>query len=230
MKVLAFDLWGDYGHFKKFYTTSSPLTFSIPPNTAIYGMIGAIIGLAKEEYLKHINGRTTKIGIEILKPIKKTRITLNYIDTKQHFYLIKGRTQIRTEFLKEPAYRLYIHISDENLFNELINRVKTKQSYYTLSLGLANLLANFQFKGLYDVETLEQSDKVNSVILTENVESIEMKEGKKYFKERIPLDMKEDREVICYKEIVMELEGNTIEGKFKNCYKVGDRIISFLTP
>ncbi|MFB3896899.1 MAG: CRISPR-associated protein Cas5, partial [bacterium] len=31
MKILVFDIWGDLGHFRKFYTTTSPLSFSFPP-------------------------------------------------------------------------------------------------------------------------------------------------------------------------------------------------------
>ncbi len=27
MKTLIFDIWGDFGHFKKFYTVSSPFLF-----------------------------------------------------------------------------------------------------------------------------------------------------------------------------------------------------------
>ena len=47
MKCLVFDIKGDYGHFKKYYTTSSPLTFSIPPRTTVSGMIGALIGRSR---------------------------------------------------------------------------------------------------------------------------------------------------------------------------------------
>jgi CRISPR-associated protein Cas5h len=119
MKILAFNIWADFGHFKKYYTTSTPLTFSIPPKTAIFGIIGAILGYDKDEYLRFINGENTKVGIKILKPIRKTRFTFNYIDTKNSnsFHLIKVRTQIKTEFLKGPAYRLYINHSNEKIFN-----------------------------------------------------------------------------------------------------------------
>jgi len=53
MKVLVFDIWGDYGHFRKFYTTTSPLTFSFPPPPTIAGILGAIYGTDKKtnEYL-----------------------------------------------------------------------------------------------------------------------------------------------------------------------------------
>ncbi len=231
-KTLIFDIWGEFGHFKKFYTTSSPLTFSVPPPTAIYGILGAILGISKNDYLNHINGRTTKVAIQILKPIKKTRMTLNYIDTKTainfHFIKKNGRTQIKTEFLKNPAYRLFVNINNENLFNQLIKKVKNKENHYTVSLGVANLLANFSYVSLENAEPLAISDKVDTAILSENIEEIEVKEGKKYFKEKLPIDMNPDREPLSYKDVVMELNGNSLEGRFKNCYKVGDNTVSFL--
>ena len=230
MKILIFDIWGEFGHFKKFYTTSSPLTFSVPPPTAIYGILGAILGLSKNDYLNHINGRTTNVAIQILKPIKKTRMTLNLIDTKNlgSFHLIKTRTQIKTEFLKNPAYRLFINMNNEDLFNKLITKVKNKENHYTVSLGLANLLANFSYVGLEEAQPVDNSDKVNTATLSENIEEIEIKEGKKYFKEKLPIDMNLEREPLAYKDVVMELNGNSLEGEFKNCYKVNHSIISFL--
>jgi len=51
MKVLVFDLFGDFAHFRKYYTTTSPLTFSFPPPPTIAGILGAIYGASKEEYL-----------------------------------------------------------------------------------------------------------------------------------------------------------------------------------
>jgi len=230
MKVLVFDIWGDFGHFKKFYTTSSPLTFSVPPPTSVYGMLGAILGFGKDEYLNYINGKTIKLAIQILNPIKKTRMTINLIDTKNSnsFHLIKSRTQIKTEFLKNPSYRFYVNISDENLFNQLIQKVKNKETYYTLSLGLANLLANFKYIGVFEAKSTDNADFVNSAILSKNVENIEVEEGKKYFKEKLPIDMNKNREVLKYEDVIMELNGQKLEGNFKNCYNIEDKIVSFL--
>jgi len=231
LKVLVFDIWGDFGHFKRYYTTASPLTFSVPPPTAVFGMLGAILGLDKEEYLEHINGRTTKVGIQILKPIKKTRMTLNLIDTKNSgsFHLIKNRTQIKTEFLKDPAYRLYINMENQELFNKLIDLVKKKESYYTLSLGLANLLANFRYVGVYDAEPVEESTEIHSIVLAENIKRLEVEEGKKYSKEKLPIDMNSNREVLAYKDVVMEVQGKTLKGKFKKCIIIKDEIINLIT-
>ncbi len=85
-KILKFKIWGDYAHFKKFYTTTSPLTFEFPPPPTIIGIISAIIGLDKNEYLEHFqNPDEFKIALSIQNPIKKVRWTQNLIDTKHHF-------------------------------------------------------------------------------------------------------------------------------------------------
>lgn len=231
MEVLVFDLWGDFAHFKKFYTTSSPLSFSFPPPTSIYGMIGAVLGFNKNEYLKYINGRTTKIAIKILSPVKKIRMSINWIDTKNSnsFNIIKQRTQIRTEFLKNPSYRLYINISNEDIFKAFIKNIKTKQSHYTISLGLANLIANFKYVGEYELEKIDISEKVDTLILVDNVKEIYVEEGAKYIKEKIPIDMNENREVLSYKSVLAETNGISIKGSFINCYSIGEEIISFIS-
>lgn len=233
MKVLSFDISGKYGHFKKFYTTSSPLTFYIPPPTAVYGMLGAIMGLDKGEYLKHINAETTKVAIRILLPLKKVRISLNYIDTKNSgsFNLIKSRTQIRKEFLKDPAYRIYTYIPNENLFEKLYKLLKQGFSYYTLSLGMANLLAVYRFNGVYESKSIDGSDRVDSVILRKNIDSgiLKMKDGYRFSVEKLPLNITENREILAYDDVIMEISGKALEGRFKNCYYLhSGEIISFI--
>ena len=47
-EVLIFDIQGEYGHFRKYNTTTSPLTYSIPTSTAIAGILGAILGMERE--------------------------------------------------------------------------------------------------------------------------------------------------------------------------------------
>src|SRR6056297_2513109 len=120
-KLLVFDIWADYAHFKKYYTTTSPLSFSIPPKTTLYGIVGAILGLDKKEYLNYFQQGRAKIGIEIKRPIKKTRISLNLIDTKKARLMsrIDTRTQIKTEFLKDVKYRIYFYHQDIELYEKL---------------------------------------------------------------------------------------------------------------
>ena len=122
MKALVFDIKGDYGHFRKFYTTSSPLTFSIPPRTTVCGIIGALIGLDKKEYLKYFKKEEAKIAIQILQPINKTRLSINLIDTKkakEYYSKIEKRTQVTYELLKNPSYRIYFYHSNKELYKKV---------------------------------------------------------------------------------------------------------------
>jgi CRISPR-associated protein Cas5h len=224
MKVLIFDLWGDYGHFRKFYTTSSPLTFSFPPPPTIAGILGAIYGAGKDEYLEVFSSARCKIGLKILKPVKKIRMGINLINTKGNYWTIvskknhEPRTQIRTEFLKEPAFRIYLSHAEDNVFEKLVNNIKEHKSFYTVSLGLSELLADFKFVALIDgmeKEEFVQSIELSSVIPAVQLASreIEIESGRKYFREKIPMVIDKTRVVQRYEDVIFETNGKNIRAK-----------------
>ncbi|MGI6486296.1 MAG: type I-B CRISPR-associated protein Cas5b [Tepidanaerobacteraceae bacterium] len=219
MKTVIFDIYGAFGHFKKFYTTSSPLTFSFPPPPTVRGMLGAIVGSEKNDYLQVFSHEKCKLSIRILSPISKIRMGLNHINTKGNYWvpIKKGtheaRTQIRTEFVKNPSYRIYVSHSDKNIFDELVENIKAHKTVFTLSLGLSELLADFIFVGVKD---FVQSDKgykdIVSVIPMNVIESygIDFEEGKKYFKEKMAIEMSPDRVVQRYEDVLFEIQGKPI--------------------
>ncbi|MEQ8223055.1 MAG: type I-B CRISPR-associated protein Cas5b [Candidatus Eremiobacterota bacterium] len=210
MRILVFDIWGDYGHFKKFHTTSSPLSFSIPPPTAVYGIIGAIAGISKENYTDTLNQYNLKIAVGINKPVKKMRMGVNWIELKKSFEKLERAPQIKQEFLKDCSFRIYI--SGDNEFLENFKKLLlSHRSVYTPCLGISQCLANFQFTGDFNGELKEADEKgisIHSAIL--NNYPLKIEEGKSYHKERMPVLMKPDRQVIDYREIIFETKGNTI--------------------
>lgn len=52
--ALVFDITSEYAMFRKFYTTTSSISYPFPPPTAIGGLIAAIIGEENEADKKHI--------------------------------------------------------------------------------------------------------------------------------------------------------------------------------
>lgn len=230
-KVLIFDLWGDYAHFKKHYTTTSPLSFPFPPRTTISGIISAIIGLDKEEYLAYFNRDSAWISLKLLAPIKKIRLGQNLIDTKKGFSKIKQRTQIRIEYIKDPQYRIYFYHSDqENIYRPLKEHLKKHQSVYTVSLGLSELLANFNLVGEYSLHKTSPSNliEIDSIVPSENISGrIEFEEGKEYFSTNIPIEMQKGRVVTKYGNISYERNGQKILCQPDFYYEVGngERII-----
>jgi CRISPR-associated protein Cas5h len=230
-KVIVFDVWGDYAHFRKSYSTSSPLTYSFPPRTALSGMIGAITGLGKSEYFRHFLKDSAKIGCKILEPVKKVRIGENLIDTKSavKMHLIKNRTQIRFEFVKDPRYRIYFFHSDEALYMKLRDLLLGHQSIYTPCLGLSELVCNFEFRGEFRlIKCSEDTQFIDSVVPGRSLlEPPEFEEGKEYFSEVMPEEMGEGREVTEYSEILFERNGKSIKARVRELWEVedGERII-----
>ncbi len=230
-KIIVFDVWAEYAHFRKFYTTTSPLTFSVPPRTAICGLIGAIAGLSKaeNEYLKYFPFEEAKIGLRILNPIKNTIVAQNLINTKKNkvkgpgMNLITQRTQIRFEFLKSPKYRIYFaYIGKNEKLLELKNLLMQHKSVYTPVLGLSENIANFSFVGEFEIEQKNSCDfvSINSVIplgqTTEN--GILFDYNAEYFSERQPLMLNIERVAEKYDDIIFERNGRPVEVKTKNGY------------
>lgn len=231
MKVLVFDVWGEFGHFRKHYTTTSPLTYSIPPRTAIAGMIGAIEGLGKNEYLNYFSKDQACIAVKISSPIKKTRITENLIDTKKAILMgkIRTRTQIRFEFLKDVKYRIYFSHSSGEIYSKLYSMLKEHKSVYTLCLGLSENIANYEFVGEMNArsEFSDSSKEINSVIPEKELVKVNFEDGKEYFSETIPIEMLSDREVTEYSRVLFERNAKSIVASVKNFWRLenGEGII-----
>lgn len=225
MKTLVFDIKGDYGHFRKFYTTSSPLTFSIPPRTTVCGIIGALIGLDKEEYLNYFKKEDANIAIQILSPIKKTRLSINLIDTKnaKMYSKIDNRTQVTYELLKNPSYRIYFSHSDENIYNKVKSYLQENKNYYTLSLGLSEFIAEYEYKGEINLKHMENDDfiYIDTVIKFDEKVKVEFENKKEYFKDTMQNEMNNERVVTEYTKVLLERCGQPIKCNID--YYLGNR-------
>jgi len=234
-KVLIFDIWGDLGHFRKFFTTSSPLTYPCPPPTTIRGIIGAILGLGKNEYISITNA--FDVGVRILNPVKKIKMGMNYVDTKSSsvsgsYLEIENRTQVYLEFVKNPKYRVYVRSKDEDRFEWLKTMLENGQTHYSVSLGLAYLLGSIQFIGEGEFENKGEVDYVDTLFTSDCLIRLEIS-GLKMSKDRMLMYMEEGRKPGEYKDTIVEISGNRIKGKFKNISVVscsgGEDYVFFFT-
>ncbi|WP_273319730.1 type I-B CRISPR-associated protein Cas5b [Vallitalea guaymasensis] len=223
-KIIVFDIWADYAHIKKPYTTTSPITYSIPTRTVITGILGAILGIPKNKNNVILNSDDCSISLRIINPIKKVMVAQNLIDTKtaKYYARMKQRTQIRFEYLKESKYRIYVMLKNDELYRELRDKLVGHESYYTISVGLSENLANFDYIGEYDYELIRQETEIDSVISLDKVneEDIVFEGDKEYFTERIAIDMLEDREVTKYSDVLFERNGKKIKVRDIECYEL----------
>lgn len=207
-KALVFDLFGDYAHFRRYYTTMSPLTFSVPPGTALRGILGAILGVDKTvapEYFHDV-----ELSLRVINSIKKVNIPINYIQVKSasDFSRYPAHKPTNIEFVKDPAYRVYLRTSNEATYKALHEKLSRHESVYNLSFGISETLANFTFVGEFDVQMQdEKGDGVDSMIPIEYVRALPTTGDFQCFTEKLPMKMLNDREVIEYREFLFERTG-----------------------
>ena len=233
-KVLVFDFYAPLGHFKMPYTTTSPLTFPVPPKTAVYGIIGAIIGLDKNEYLEYFQDKSLKTAIGINKKIKKTGISQNLINTKvvKMFARMNSRknpprTQIRIEFLKDVSYRIYLTWENKDLYEKLKNMLSFHKSVYSLSMGLSECLANYSYIGEFEAEEVTSNEsyiELNSILpidlLKDNHQIKILEKGKKFLRVHLPTEMKSNRELTGTRDFIVEENGKTILTSISNYWHI----------
>jgi len=228
MWVAVFDIWGTFAHFRKFWTTSSSLSYPFPPPPTVKGILGAILGYRKEEYIKRTE--PFKVGVRILNPVKRLKISLNFLHTKDlsinnyrsftRNLMKKGllHSQTLVEVLKKPKYRIYV--SSENLerLNELEETLKREENVYTLSLGWANFLAKYSYVGTLEGKTMEKSPKVDSIVPVDNALNLEFERDNLQYlaRDRIPLKLSEGREPLSYTSVVYSLNAKPLRGEFKD--------------
>lgn len=227
MNTLAFDIYSDWAHFKKFYTTASPLTFHIPPITSLKGIIGAMLGLSndpesKNFYLDILNGFL--FGIQIINPIKTYRMGYNWIETKRAKYMQimppeKSRYQTVIETIRNPHYRIYVGVENENfIFNKLRYMLQQHKCIYTPYMGISEHILDFKYIGLYNAKEETNTNRyyipISTVVDIENIldtsEFLKIEIGKIYQKDRIPVEMNHNRTVTKYSTVLYEINGNNI--------------------
>jgi len=233
-RVLAFDLWGDYAHFRKHYTTTSPLTFSIPPRTTVCGLLAAIIGRDKREYLRYFSDKDASIAVQLLNNVKKITLAENLIDTEagKPMNQIKQRTQIRFEFLKDPKYRIFVYHKDVSIYRELKEMLEAHKTVYTPCLGLSELLANFEYVTEYNVEVVKKTESAVEILTAlpkKNLIELIFQEGYEYLSETMPRNMLPDRTVTEYASVIFERKHESLKARVNQFIRLeNDDVITFL--
>lgn len=231
-KVLVFDIKGEYAHFKKIYATTSAISYCIPPKTSLYGYIGAILGLEKENnaYLKEFTDKQCLLGIAVLKPIVMQRININLRPhTKGKLSASDNRKPTTMEFVYSPKYRIYFTHENESIYQNLKQHLQENTSVYTPSLGIANCLSTFEWIGEFETEKVEAvnySILIRSIIPRKAFKSFDKDGMYKHHNEVIEqsmyaVEMDTKRNVTEREDILLDRKGKAIP-LFVNYYYTVD--------
>ncbi len=224
MKCLVFKVRGDYARFRKSYTTTSALTYLLIHPVAVRGLIGAVLGINREELYEKT--KDIKVAVQVINEIKKDMQSFNLINMKSSDKIFRFPSNV--EFLRDVEYRLFIK-SDENIISELEKSLKQGEFVFTPYLGASEHIAKIEYEGVYNCEKLPNGN--HQVISAVDLESNTIDFGDDDIMlttDNIPIDNDKNREYIKYKKVIFATDENKISVNTDNCYKVGEYNVVFL--
>ena len=252
LKILKFEIYGKFAHFRKFYTNSSSLSYLVPPRTVVSGMLASVMKFERDSYYNLFSPEKLKISVAISSgtAITKQMQSINYLHFKYHNFLSKGTGEIKKLnmhsqcklellFAREGriGYTVYVSaISEESVkfIDDIEKRLLGGNLGYGVYLGQRQFMARIDSVQTYETNKksfIEFSNYIDSICLEENVVSISSDSNDVHMTiDQMPIQMiskQQGRELQAVKRVLFEQSGKRIHGLFKNCYKVGEKIISF---
>lgn len=228
MDILIFDIKGRFAHFRKFYTNSSSLSYSIPPRTALQGLVAAILGIERDEYYEEFSGDNFEAAVKKLNNTRRIMQTVNYMKATSANEIInpKEHTQIPFEIItgeEGVKFRVYVYIKDDKLMKELIKRIKNKEYAYIPYLGVAPFNCSLEFVGL--AEGLEAKNEDYVILSTPIPSEVIIKGGldlryTNYMlvRETMPAEFLKDRVIGKTVSYIFDERGMPIRSKISSSY------------
>ncbi|MBN2886171.1 MAG: type I-B CRISPR-associated protein Cas5 [Chromatiaceae bacterium] len=238
MRTLVFDIGGDYALFKKPYSPMSPVSYPLPPPPAVLGMLGALLGIDKDAYHRRLGWDRVRVAVAPRAPLRTFRAALNLLQTKDgtdgYFRPRAGQnthTQLPCTFLREPRFRVLVAGLDAGLADELSELLRAGRSQYTVTLGLANCLAELDWVCEGEAEPLGAgTHRLDSAVPLGDGVRVHYEDGRRYHRVRIPALMDAQRVVQRYQEIVLaeDAEPIRVETPEGLCHAIGSHCLAFL--
>lgn len=230
-EIIIFDIKGHAAHFRKFYTNSSSLSYSIPPRTTIAGIIAAILGLERDTYYDEFSAENIDIGVRKNNKTRKILQSVNYmkITSNKHFEFPENHTQIPFEIILGEedilSYRIYVSTQNQYIMNELEERLENKKYHYSPSLGALPFNCSIHYIGKVQGEIKQEKEAFISSIIPISkiadrgirIEDINEKEVI-LVKERMTRDFKKQREIKSVESYIYDENTNKLPVKLNDFY------------
>ncbi|MHA1401812.1 MAG: type I-B CRISPR-associated protein Cas5b [Candidatus Heimdallarchaeaceae archaeon] len=185
--IIVFEVEGQFAHFRAFDTTRENISYPFPPRTSVIGMIAGIMGYPRNSYWSDSPLASAKISIQILNPIWRSKIRVNYLQTRspisfksklkiilpQDPFEIKMKDQrgfyapVNLNILRNVAYRIFFTCDSAEIMDEFYERLKEHRYCFSPYLGHANMLAEVKLVGRFKAKTLSEGIyEIDSVLPT----------------------------------------------------------------
>ncbi|MEM2293354.1 MAG: type I-B CRISPR-associated protein Cas5b [Nitrososphaerota archaeon] len=244
IKLAVFDIKGFFAHFRKYFSTTSSLSYSFPPRTAIVGLVAAIMGYERDSYYEVFSSDKCRIALQVKTPVRHVTNTLNYLMTDKPLTLEKLRgtgkpVQVHVDSLlsgerelSQLSYRVFFNHEDEKLLGKVAERIRSRKYYYPPYLGTANNIAEVEYVGFINAEVYRPNGEVevHTVVPASVLKRIHPQyELRVYMEELVPVDFTKDRKLKRKENYIYEWRGMPlrviVDCEIFNCTLNGERVV-----
>lgn len=243
MKLIAFKLQGRFGHFLRAEAGASALSYPVPPRTVIMGIIGAVLGIDKDQPQLLLEPMHVALNARIpithwhkakLRKDPPEALSYRIKRTQKQDKTTKPEKATLTaqEWLFNPSYEVWVSLPEPYL-EELEMRLKRRRWYFQPSLGLSEMLADLEYlqtvdaeklpAGTYDVGSIVRQDQAELDISQINEDNLSLH----IMQIRMPRIVTMER-VFTHAPYLMEKNGRPVIVKTEHVYRVGGRNLMFL--
>jgi CRISPR-associated protein Cas5h len=241
MELIIFKLKGYFAHFLRAESSASALSYPIPPRTVILGILGAVLGLSKDE--PQIVLEPANIAIHGKVPKTHWHRTKLRKDPSAALPLVIKRTQkvtkktipekatlILQEWLYKPEYTVWISLP-EPYNRELKERLKQRRWYFTPSLGLSEMMADIEYFGLNSCFQLPRGVYDVQSVFPQNAGTLDME---RIFERRLIIHSLQmprfvtPNRVFSHCSYFIERDARAVPVNTQLAYKVEDKVLMFL--
>lgn len=150
MKAIQFRVSGRWGHFRKAETNNNPLTHDFITKTALVGLMGAVVGIEREEMRAYFPKMCDGLlyGVQVLGQVRKQSWGFTFRQASDVFM----QAPRYMEILNQPEFSIILACRDEmdnagrQFFEQFCYAIKSEKAHFTPVLGLHNCPADLLFE------------------------------------------------------------------------------------
>lgn len=246
---IGFDVAADYAHFRRVGNNSAKPSYLIPPRTTVAGMLAGIMGMPRDSYYDLFAADSSAVAV-VPKSVPHTYTmgittvntkaddAIQYLPEEKHYtksaemltpesYVKYDRQRDTYEMLVDPVYRIYIALRDEDVHEELRERLEDSRYHYSPSLGLSECIAEINSVDTHIVER-KQKETVDSASYDDS--GVVPTPGISIKRERAPLYMESSdggRRTTAFGNLTYAADGGPLPVDGSRSYTVGSHDVIF---
>lgn len=230
--IVTFRYSGRFAHFLRAEASASAFSYPLPPRTVLLGVLGAVLGLAKDtpqtilkDSLIAVTGaqpsthwHRAKFRKELPTPLpQKVKVGAKGSNKPEKPTLIKQ------EWLIEPKFQVFASLPD-SYHNNFVKRLKNRSWHFSPCLGLSEMVAELDFiaEGMATPLMQECTVPCHSVVIKDEVTldgEVLLEQNLKIQVVRMPSDVTPDR-VFSHTNYLLEREGKPIPIRTSSAWQV----------